>query len=233
MHESAEITLKDVADELKIGNRVAILVRHAERPPLPANDPTFGRNLPLTEQGVADATRYGCELGQLTGRDQMVVSAGGNRRCMETAFHMLAGMGLDMEDERYVVIDDPYLGGRTYYFGDVAERMALANADNYLERLNTYFHDGRQKGFNELHVSTALLAGHLLYHYDAPLFIGITHDLNIACFLAGNGAVASFTEESWPRFLDAAVLFIQPDYTTTCRLLRSPTTNCQPCISKP
>ena len=233
MHEPPEITLKDVADELQSGNRVAILVRHAERPPLPANDPTFGRDLPLTEQGVADATRYGRELGQLACRDQMVVSAGGNRRCMETAFHMLAGMGLDMDGERFAVLADPYLGGRTYYFGDVAERMALANADNYLESLNTYFRDGRQKGFNELHVSTALLAGHLLYHCDAPLFIGITHDLNIACFLAGNGAVASFTEESWPGFLDAAVLFIQPDYTTTCRLLRSPTTNCQPRIFKP
>ena len=66
MHEPTEITLKDVADELQSGNRVAILMRHAERPPLPANDPTFGRDLPLTEQGVADATRYGRELGQLT-----------------------------------------------------------------------------------------------------------------------------------------------------------------------
>ncbi len=233
MPEPDEITFRHVAAELRNGTHVALLVRHAERPPLPANDPTFGRNLPLTEQGVADATRYGRELGQLTCRDQMVVSAGGNRRCMETAFHMLAGMGLDMEDERYAVLADPYLGGRTYYFGDVTERMALANAENYLGSLNTYFRDGRQKGFNELHVSTALLAGHLLYHYDAPLFIGITHDLNIACFLAGNGTLASFTEESWPRFLDAAVLFIQPDYTTTCRLLRSPTTNCQPRIFKP
>ena len=225
MPEPDEITFRYVADELRNGTHVALLVRHAERPPLPADDPTFGRDLPLTERGVADAIRYGRELSLFTCGEQMTIAAGGNRRCMETAFHILDGMGLDLEDEQYAVIADPYLGGRTYYFGDVAERMELANAGNYLESLNAYFRNGRQRGFNELHASTSLLAGRLLYHYDTPLFIGITHDLNIACFLAGNGAVLSFTNESWPGFLDAAVLFIQPDYSTTCHRLRFPTTN--------
>ena len=233
MHEPAETTLRHVADDLRSGTRVAILVRHAERPPLPANDPTFGRDLPLTECGAQDATRYGRELGIFACQEQMTIAAGGNRRCMETAFHMLEGMGMDMEDERCAVLADSYLGGRTFYFGDVAARMELANAGNYLESLNAYFSSGRQKGFNDLHPSTSHLAGHLLFHYDAPLFIGVTHDLNVACFLAGNGTVTSFTEKSWPGFLDAAVLFINPDYTTTCHLLRSPTTNYCPCISKP
>ena len=220
MHEPAETTLRHVADDLRSGTRVAILVRHAERPPLTANDPTFGRDLPLTERGAVDATRYGRELSHFACKDQLMMAAGGNRRCMETAFHILEGMGMDMEDGCCAVLADPYLGGRTFYFGDVAARMELANAGNYLESLNAYFSSGRQKGFNDLHPSTSHLAGHLLFHYDAPLFIGVTHDLNVACFLAGNGTVASFTEESWPGFLDAAVLFIQPDFSTTCRLLR-------------
>ena len=233
MHEPAETTLRHVADQLHDGTRVAILLRHAERPPLPANDPTFGRILPLTERGAMDATRFGRELGRLACKDQVTMAAGGNRRCMETAFHILEGMGLDIEDDRCAVLADPYLGGRTFYFGDVAARMELANSGSYLASLNAYFIHGRQKGFNDLHPSTSHLVGHLLYHYDAPLFIGITHDLNVACFLAGNGTVASFTEKSWPGFLDAAVLFIRPDYTTTCHLLRSPTTNYSTCISKP
>ena len=78
------------------------------------------------------------------------------------------------------VLADPYLGSRAFYFGDVAARMELANAGNYLESLNAYFTCGRQKGFNDLHPSTSHLAGHLLNHYDAPLFIGVTHDLNCA-----------------------------------------------------
>ena len=220
MLEPTGITLRHVADELRGGTRVAILVRHAERPPIPANDLTFGRDLPLTERGAQDATRFGRELRLFACMEQMTIAAGGNRRCMETAFHILEGVGLDMEDDRCAVLADPYLGSRAFYFGDVAARMELANAGNYLESLNSYFTCGRQKGFNDLHPSTSHLAGHLLYHYDAPLFIGVTHDLNVACFLAGNGTVASFTEKSWPGFLDAAVLFIQPDFSTTCRLLR-------------
>ena len=162
MHEPAETTLRHVADQLHDGTRVAILLRHAERPPLPANDPTFGRNLPLTERGALDAMRYGREFGLFACREQMAIAAGGNRRCMET------------------VLADPYLGDRTFYFRDVAARMELANKGNYLESLNAYFSCGRQKGFNELYPSTSHRAEHLLYHYDAPLFIGITHDLNIA-----------------------------------------------------
>ena len=217
MFEPTGITFWHIADELRGGTRVAILVRHAERPPLPANDLTFGRDLPLTERGAQDATRFGRELRLFACMEQMTIAAGGNRRCMETAFHILEGVGLDMEDDRCAVLADPYLGSRAFYFGDVAARMELANAGNYLESLNAYFTCGRQKGFNDLHPSTSHLAGHLLNHYDAPLFIGVTHDLNVACFLAGNGTVASFTEQSWPGFLDAAVLFIQPDFSTTCR----------------
>ena len=127
MPEPNEITFRHVADELHNGTHVALLVRHAERPPIPANDPTFGRDLPLTERGVADAIRYGRELSLFACGEQMTIAAGGNRRCMETAFHILDGLGLDLEDEQYAVIADPYLGGRTYYFGDVAERMELAN----------------------------------------------------------------------------------------------------------
>ena len=220
MLEPTGITLRHVADELRGGTRVAILVRHAERPPIPANDLTFGRDLPLTERGAQDATRFGRELRLFACMEQMTIAAGGNRRCMETAFHILEGVGLDTEDDRCAVLADPYLGSRAFYFGDVAARMELANAGNYLESLNSYFTCGRQKGFNDLHPSTSHLAGHLLNHYDAPLFIGVTHDLNVACFLAGNGTVASFTEKSWPGFLDAAVLFIQHDFSTTCRLLR-------------
>ena len=157
-----------------------ILVRHAERPPLPANDLTFGRDQPMTERGAQDATRFGRELRLFACMEQMTIAAGGNRRCMETAFHILEGVGLDMEDDRCAVLADPYLGSRAFYFGDVAARMELANAGNYLESLNAYFTCGRQKGFNDLHPSTSHLAGHLLNHYDAPLFIGVTHDLNCA-----------------------------------------------------
>lgn len=36
--------------------------------------------------------------------------------------------------------------------------------------------------------------------------VAVTHDVNIACFLAGRGIVTSFTEETWPHYLDAVVI---------------------------
>ena len=114
---------------------------------------------------------------------------------------------------------DPYLGGRSYYLGDVRERMELADSGNYLENLNAYFLTGLQRGFNPLHPSTALFVGHLLWHYGAQVLVGITHDLNVACFLAGNGVTASFTPDTWPHFLDAAVLLAFPDGHDECFFL--------------
>ena len=46
-----DVTMQDVGIALKRGDRVAIIVRHAERPPLEKNDPTFGKELRLTEHG--------------------------------------------------------------------------------------------------------------------------------------------------------------------------------------
>lgn len=36
------------------------------------------------------------------------------------------------------------------------------------------------------------------------LLIAVTHDINVASFLAERGVVSSFTEETWPHCLDAA-----------------------------
>ena len=38
------------------------------------------------------------------------------------------------------------------------------------------------------------------------LTVAVTHDINVASFLAGRGVVTEFTEASWPYYLDAAVV---------------------------
>ena len=213
------MTFAEIAESIRHGARAVLLVRHAERPPLKANDPTFGRDLALTERGVADAIRYGQGLSSFFGGEPVTMAAGGNRRCMETAFCILKGMGMDWDDSDCAVLADSYLGGRSYYFGDVAERMRLADEGNYIGSLNIYFKTGNQRGFMPLSPATSLLVGHLQWHYDAQLLVGVTHDINVACFLAGNGAVDSFTVDSWPHFLDAAALIIHPDCSTECKMV--------------
>ena len=36
--------------------------------------------------------------------------------------------------------------------------------------------------------------------------VAVTHDINVAAFLAARGVVDSFSEETWPDYLDAAVI---------------------------
>ena len=43
-------------------------------------------------------------------------------------------------------------------------------------------------------------------HGDDRLVVAVTHDINVAAFLAGRGVMTSFTEETWPGYLDAAVV---------------------------
>ena len=40
------------------------------------------------------------------------------------------------------------------------------------------------------------------------LTVAVTHDINVASFLAGRGVETEFTEESWPNYLDAAVVIV-------------------------
>ena len=50
-----------------------------------------------------------------------------------------------------------------------------------------------------------------LHDSNWPLVVAVTHDINVAAFLAGRGVVASFTEGTWPDYLDAAVVVERPD----------------------
>ena len=46
--------------------------------------------------------------------------------------------------------------------------------------------------------------------YFSVLLKWQTWDINVAAFLAGRGVVASFTEETWPDYQDAAIVVEGP-----------------------
>jgi ABC-type nitrate/sulfonate/bicarbonate transport system ATPase subunit len=50
-----------------------------------------------------------------------------------------------------------------------------------------------------------------LHRSGDNLVVAVTHDINVAAFLAGRGVVASFTEETWPYYQDAAVIIEASD----------------------
>ena len=59
-----EMTVGEFAAELRRGARAVLQVRHAERPKIDHDDPTFGDRLPITEAGMATALRFGAMLAE-------------------------------------------------------------------------------------------------------------------------------------------------------------------------
>ena len=201
------VEMKEALDE---GGQVTLLIRHAERPPLDPNDKTFGASLPLTESGWRWAKNFGLMLANNLLPRSVAFYASETFRTLQTACAMAMGLdlvGTGQAIERKVRLAD-FLGSASPFFGSVEERMALAAEGNYHDRLNEYFRSGRLRGFKSLKRAAKRMERRLdgLHEREWPLVVAVTHDINVAAFLAARGVVDSFSDETWPDYLDAAAI---------------------------
>jgi len=189
--------------------RLNFIVRHAERPPLEPGDRTFGATLPLTARGERDAEWFGRRLYEATGGVLPCVWTGGTRRTVDTGIGILRGYAEAAELPRgeLEVRVDPMLGGRSPFFGNLDERLALAGAGVYHEKLNDYFRTGVQKGYRPLKNAADVFEEHLESCWEPQVLVCVTHDINVAAFAAARGVTDDFTEETWPGYLDAIVAY--------------------------
>ena len=205
-----KMPLVEMKETLDNGGRVTLLIRHAERPPLDPNDKTFGASLSLTENGWRWAHNFGLMLANNLLPKSVAFYASETFRTLQTACAM--AMGLDLVStgqsiERKVRLA-AFLGSEAPFFGSVEKRMALAAEGNYHDRLNDYFHSGKQRGFKSLKRAAKRMERHLddLHEKEWPLVVAVTHDINVAAFLAARGVVDAFSDETWPDYLDAAAM---------------------------
>ena len=199
-----QLSVKDIGVALQKGNKVTLLLRHAERPPLDPSDTTFGETLPITEQGHRDAECLGGMLSSFVAPCDVAVYASQTFRTIQTACDIEKGLGRTPSVQVKGV-----LGGETPLFGSLEERMELIAEGRYLERLNEYYRMGEQRGYRPLAPAVDLMenALHCLHTQSSRLVVAVTHDINVASFLAGRGVVTEFSEKTWPHYLDAAVVF--------------------------
>ena len=87
-----ELTLEELKGELRRGTRVILMVRHAERPKMDPNDPTFGDVLPLTYDGRRTAKKLGTLLREFA--DDVQFASSPLRRTRMTAACVAEGMGV-------------------------------------------------------------------------------------------------------------------------------------------
>jgi len=215
MPEMNNYTPADVCAELDRGNRVLLMVRHAERPPISDDDPTFGETLPLTENGQ----RTSLQLGEIL-RDQAAGAqflASPLLRTVMTAQGIAAGMGIPDAP----IPTAPELGNSSFYFSNQREVYELFSQSDFFDEIFGYLARGTLRGFNEIHTASDRLEEWCLERFTGRLGIFTTHDLYIGAYLHARGVETHFTRANWLRFLDAAVLILAPDGTRRYALMRA------------
>lgn len=179
------MTYEEVRTALDRGERAIVLVRHAERPPLAKDDPTHGADLDLTDRGRAEARSYGFLLAEMMRRHDARLYACSTKRCRKTA---LAFCRTADEVVRGVTILEELGSASPYIVGDVrTDSPSLEEATDAFEQILL---DPSASG------------------NKARFAVYVTHDRNVACFLAGRKVITSFDETNWPGYLDAAVMLL-------------------------
>lgn len=210
-----EMSIGELADELRKGARCILQVRHAERPKMDPKDPTFGDALKLTDEGVRTARLLGERLREFRG-DVRFLSSPLTRTRM-TAACIAEGMdlaGCEIEvDER--------LGNSTFYYADNALVLKAFQPEKFFDSCFAYYRAGEFPGFHNLHSASDELEKWLVERFTKKLLVAVTHDCYIAAFLSAKGAVEEFTRENWPRFLDGGVILYRPDGSKTYAIVRA------------
>ena len=210
-----ELTLEDVRALLREGNRVLLMTRHAERPHIDHEDPSFGAELPITANGEEMSRAFGRALRDCAPVVQFASSP--LRRTMMTTECIAEGMGVAQPD----IVPCDALGNGTFYFADQHAVWEEFRDGSFFRKCFAYFESGTYRGFAELHAATDALEEWCLVHFTAPFAVFTTHDLYIAAFLAARSVVARFTEANWPRFLDSAAIILAPDGTRRYAFVRA------------
>ena len=210
-----EMTLEDVRALLRAGNRVLLMTRHAERPHIDHEDPSFGATLPLTAAGEEMSRAFGRALRDFASVVQFASSP--LRRTMMTTECIAEGMGIAHPD----ILSEEALGNGTFYFADQHAVWEEFRDGSFFQKCFAYFEKGTYRGFAELHVATDALEEWCLAHFTAPFAVFTTHDLYIAAFLAARNVISRFTVANWPRFLDSAAIVLAPDGTRRYALVRA------------
>lgn len=215
MIEVFDISIDEFIGELKRpGVRCALQVRHAERPRIDPNDPSFGDLLPITEEGVRTSRALGVLLRDFSGDVEFWSSP--LRRTVMTCEKIAEGMGLKNPQ----IETDGRLGNETFYFKDPAEVLEVFKPENFFNACFKYYREGEMRGFHNLFEASDRLEAWLLKRLSKKLLIATTHDCYIAAYIAAKTRL-EFTRENWTRFLDGGATLIYPDGARAYCLVRA------------
>ena len=209
-----EMTIEELIGEIRNGARVALMLRHAERPKMDPDDPSFGDALELTYDGTRTARKLGAMLKEFA--DDVQFAASPLTRTRMTAECIAAGMGVADPE----IPTDELLGNGSFYYDDPAEVLEVFKPKNFFPACIEYFRTAHQRGFRELYAATDEFEKWIDARRRKRLFLISTHDLYIAAFLYAR-KVGEFSKENWTRFLDGGAIIDGADGTRRYALVRT------------
>ena len=201
---------------MRAGARAILQVRHAERPKMDPDDPTFGDALHLTREGARTARLLGEALAEFSG--DVAFAASPLTRTRETAALIAEGMGLTGAP----VETDMKLGNESFFYDDPMQVLKTFKDLEFFNACFTYFRKRRMPGFRELGAAADDCERWLDEHSGGHrLFVVVTHDCYIAAFLNARGAYGPGSRRDWVRFLDGGVTLIYPDGSRRYAVVRA------------
>ena len=211
-----EMTVEEVKAELRKGARAILQVRHAERPKMDPDDPTFGDALHLTREGARTARLLGEALAEFS--DDVAFASSPLTRARETAERIAEGMGVAGAP----VPTDMQLGNESFYYDDPMRVLKLFKEMEFFNACFTYFREKRLPGLRDIDEATDACERWLDEHSGGRrLFVVVTHDCYIAAFLSARGAYGPGSRRDWVRFLDGGVTLVYPDGSRRYALVRA------------
>jgi broad specificity phosphatase PhoE len=176
---------------------VAILVRHAERPPLPRD--LSGHDVSITDQGQRAARRFGDALGARVAS----ITTSPVRRCRETAIAIAAGVAVNnleprldrlLGDPGAFVVDGERAWENWLRLGNAAVIEHVVTSDEPLPGMAAPREAARR----------LLRLLHERLGEGTGIHIFVTHDIVLAPFVS---RALALSHVLWPDFLAAAVLW--------------------------
>ncbi|MCK9181601.1 MAG: phosphoglycerate mutase family protein [Fibrobacteraceae bacterium] len=195
------LSVQEIYLKKKSGERVAFLLRHAERRHILKTDKDFGAYVPLSERGEEQALDAGRELAVFKG--SAFYASSPVFRCAQTASFIAKrrGDGNFADPEKIVKI--PRLA--EYYVADykIYEHLLLTG---FYPAICQFVSQGRVDGFLPLAETSEELLKEILQKSSADFNVFLTHDAWIVPFLTHFTDVR-FAENRWLNFLSGAAVF--------------------------
>ena len=196
------VDLAAVRDWLASGSRVALYIRHAERPPLQADDPTFGESLGQTEAGERQARAFGAALRGVVADARLLASPMTRTRRTVQLIAEGAGLGAGRPVE-----DAPEIGVGNVFTDPAGAHRAMQQVGVIPYQL-AYFAAGHAPAARPVAEATARAVGWMRRAATAPLTLFGSHDVTIAVALTGLG-LARITAETWVPYLTGLAMVEQ------------------------